>query len=105
MGKIYKLLGRKAEALRAYNKALDLDQKDTNLVKGLIEKLHGNDEISEDNDLHMLWNIIFALISLFATLSIKQMYFFKRVSFPVNYIMESFRHQYRSVLRVSKCQS
>ena len=54
MGKIYKLLGRKAEALRAYNKALDLDQKDTNLVKGLIEKLHGNDEISEDNDLHML---------------------------------------------------
>ena len=25
MGKIYKLMGRKAEALRAYNKALDLD--------------------------------------------------------------------------------
>ena len=54
MGNIFKLLGRKAEALRAYNKALDLDQKDTNLVKGLIEKLHGNDDISEDNDLHML---------------------------------------------------
>ena len=40
MGKIYKLMGRKADALRAYNKALDLDPKDTNMVKTLIDKLH-----------------------------------------------------------------
>lgn len=39
IGKIQKLLGRKDLALRAFNKALDLDQKDTNMVKGLIDKL------------------------------------------------------------------
>ena len=30
------------------------------------------------------------------------MYFFKRAPFMVNYIMDSFRYQYRSVMRVSK---
>ena len=54
MGKIYKLMGRKADALRAYNKALDLDPKDTNMVKTLIDKLHQNDDMTEDNDLPML---------------------------------------------------
>ena len=54
MGKIYKLMGRKADALRAYNKALDLDPKDTNMVKTLIDKLHQNDDMTEDNDLQML---------------------------------------------------
>lgn len=39
IGKIHKLLGRKDLALRAFNKALDLDQKDTNMVKSLIDKL------------------------------------------------------------------
>jgi len=54
MGKIFKAMGKKAEALRAYNKALDLDPKDTNMVKTLIDKLHQNDELMEDNDLQML---------------------------------------------------
>ena len=54
MGKIYKLMGRKADALRAYNKALDLDPKDANMVKTLIDKLHQNDDMTEDNDLQML---------------------------------------------------
>ena len=29
------------------------------------------------------------------------MYFFRRAAFPINYVMESLRNQYRSVLRVS----
>ena len=39
IGKIYKVLGKKDLALRAFKKALDLDQKDTNMVKSLIDKL------------------------------------------------------------------
>lgn len=42
IGKIYKALGKKDLALRAFNKALDLDQKDTNMVKSLIDKLDQN---------------------------------------------------------------
>ena len=40
MGKIYKKQGDKKRALQAYTMALELDQKDTNLVKTLIDKLH-----------------------------------------------------------------
>lgn len=40
MGKIYKKLGDKKQALQAYTMALELDQKDTNRVKQLINKLH-----------------------------------------------------------------
>ena len=53
IGKIQKLLGRKDLALRAFNKALDLDQKDTNMVKGLIDKLDKNTEMQDESDLQL----------------------------------------------------
>ena len=49
MGKIYKKLGEKKQALQAYTMALELDQKDTNMVKTLIDKLHSDDDMHEEN--------------------------------------------------------
>ena len=51
IGKINKILGKKDVALRAFNKALDLDQKDTNMVKSLIDNLDQNQEMHDESDL------------------------------------------------------
>ena len=53
MGKIYKKQGNKAKALAAFNEALELDPKDTNMVKTLIEKLHQADDMSTDNEIRV----------------------------------------------------
>jgi anaphase-promoting complex subunit 3 len=53
MGKIYRVLDKKDLALRAFNKALDLDQKDTNMVKSLIDKLDQNVEMQDESDLQL----------------------------------------------------
>lgn len=47
IGKIHKKLNRQDLALSAFNKALELDPKDTNMVKGLIDKL---DQTMEDEN-------------------------------------------------------
>lgn len=48
-------------ALKYFNKALDLDPKDTNMVKGLIDKIHSavgagsnGGDIAEDADIQIL---------------------------------------------------
>ena len=52
IGKIHKKMGRQDLALQAFNKALDLDPKDTNMVKTLIDKLdQANVDMSEEGDL------------------------------------------------------
>ena len=53
IGKIYKLIGKKDLALRAFNKALDLDPKDTNMVKSLIDKLDQNADMADESDLQL----------------------------------------------------
>ena len=53
MGKIHRKLGNKKEALKAYTMALELDQKDTNRVKTLIEKLHSDADMLEENEFHV----------------------------------------------------
>jgi tetratricopeptide (TPR) repeat protein len=40
IGKMYKRLGNIELALKYFTKALDLDPKDNNMVKGLIDKIH-----------------------------------------------------------------
>jgi hypothetical protein len=47
--------------LKFFNKALDLDPKDTNMVKGLIDKIHSSagagsngGDIAEDADIQIL---------------------------------------------------
>ena len=50
MGKIYKKLGQKQQALQAYTMALELDPKDTNCVKSLIDKLHSDLDMHEDDE-------------------------------------------------------
>lgn len=45
LGKIYKKLGKNNEAHHYFTKALDLESKDAQKIKGFIESLHnGNDE-------------------------------------------------------------
>lgn len=39
IGKCHKILNNKEMALRSFNRALDLDPKDTNMVKSLIDKI------------------------------------------------------------------
>jgi anaphase-promoting complex subunit 3 len=52
IGKIYKKQGCNDLALQSFNKALDLDPKDTNMVKTLIDKLdQENADMSEEQDL------------------------------------------------------
>jgi len=53
MGKIFKKLGDKKQALQAYTMALELDQKDTNRVKSLIDKLHADDDMHEENEFQL----------------------------------------------------
>ena len=50
MGKIYKKLGQKKQALQAYTMALELDQKDTNCVKALIDKLHSDLDMHDEDE-------------------------------------------------------
>lgn len=50
-GKIMKKLGQKADALKDFNIALDLDPKDSNMVKNLIEKLGHDSSMNEDADI------------------------------------------------------
>lgn len=50
-GKIMKKLGNKKDALKDFNFALDLDPKDSNMVKNLIEKLGNDNDIGEDADI------------------------------------------------------
>lgn len=51
IGKIYKKLGNVDKALQHFTKALDLDPKDTNMVKSLIDKIHSNNDANEDADI------------------------------------------------------
>ena len=45
-------MGDVDKALQHFSKALDLDPKDTNMVKSLIDKIHSNNnEINEDADI------------------------------------------------------
>eukprot|EP01015_Nassula_variabilis_P002144 TRINITY_DN1115_c0_g1_i2.p1 TRINITY_DN1115_c0_g1~~TRINITY_DN1115_c0_g1_i2.p1 ORF type:complete len:422 (-),score=62.91 TRINITY_DN1115_c0_g1_i2:38-1303(-) len=50
MGKIYKKLGRTDKALYFFNIALDLDQRDQQKIKALIESLYQTHEFTEDLD-------------------------------------------------------
>lgn len=59
IGKIYRRKGMIDRALQHFTKALDLDPKDTNMVKSLIDKIHsapgggmgGNDFNDDDADI------------------------------------------------------
>ena len=59
IGKIYRRKGIIDRALQHFTKALDLDPKDTNMVKSLIDKIHsapglggqGNDLNDDDADI------------------------------------------------------
>ena len=51
LGKLKKKMGKKKEALSHFNKALDLDPKDQNTVKSLIEGLNNDNDMDEDNDI------------------------------------------------------
>lgn len=51
IGKIYKKMGNKEKALHHYNTAMDLDPKEGNIVKALIDKLDVENDINEENDL------------------------------------------------------
>jgi len=51
IGKIYKKLGDIDKALQHFTKALDLDPKDTNMVKSLIDKIHSNTEMNDDAEI------------------------------------------------------
>lgn len=59
IGKIYRRKGMIDRALQHFTKALDLDPKDTNMVKSLIDKIHsapggmGSGDLNdEDADIH-----------------------------------------------------
>ena len=46
IGKIYRRKGMIDRALQHFTKALDLDPKDTNMVKSLIDKIHSGTGVS-----------------------------------------------------------
>lgn len=62
IGKIYRRKGIIDRALQHFTKALDLDPKDTNMVKSLIDKIHSgtgvsgvaNDLNDDDADIQIL---------------------------------------------------
>lgn len=57
IGKIYRRKGQIDKALQHFTKALDLDPKDTNMVKSLIDKIHqagGQDFNDDDADIQIL---------------------------------------------------
>eukprot|EP01017_Pseudomicrothorax_dubius_P032690 TRINITY_DN4303_c0_g1_i5.p1 TRINITY_DN4303_c0_g1~~TRINITY_DN4303_c0_g1_i5.p1 ORF type:complete len:332 (-),score=102.25 TRINITY_DN4303_c0_g1_i5:116-1111(-) len=51
IGKIYKKLGKVDKAHHYFNLALDLENKENQKIKGLIESLHTQNEFNEDFDL------------------------------------------------------
>ena len=51
IGKIYKKLNNTNMAHKHFQQALDLDPKDSNMVKSLIEKIHQDNDLNEDADL------------------------------------------------------
>eukprot|EP01017_Pseudomicrothorax_dubius_P032696 TRINITY_DN4303_c0_g4_i2.p1 TRINITY_DN4303_c0_g4~~TRINITY_DN4303_c0_g4_i2.p1 ORF type:complete len:628 (-),score=153.75 TRINITY_DN4303_c0_g4_i2:164-1987(-) len=51
MGKIYKKLGKNDKAHYFFNIALDLESKESQKIKGLIESLHTQNEFNEDFEL------------------------------------------------------
>ena len=51
IGKIYKKKGDVEKAMQHFTIALDLDPKDSNMVKSLIDKIHSEGELNEDADL------------------------------------------------------
>ena len=48
IGKIYQKLGKKNEALKYFTTALDLDPKDINQVKGMIDRIHNSQSNMND---------------------------------------------------------
>lgn len=55
IGKILKKQGKIDQAMLHFQMALDLDPKDTNMVKSLIDKLHQSTDINDDADIHFNW--------------------------------------------------
>jgi len=51
MGKIYKKMGNKDKALAHYNMAMDLDPKEANMIKSLIDRLDRESDPGEENEL------------------------------------------------------
>lgn len=51
LGKIYKKIGDLPSAKKHFETALDLDPKDTNMVKSLIEKIYSSADVNDDADL------------------------------------------------------
>eukprot|EP00347_Sterkiella_histriomuscorum_P021758 403332866 len=69
IGRLYRKMGNIEEALKYFTKALDLDPKDTNMVKSLIDKIHsqagpngalggngmnGGGDLNDDGDIQIL---------------------------------------------------
>lgn len=52
IGKIYKKLGKLDLAMQYFTQALDLDPKDINQVKSMIDRIHDNQEVHEADDDH-----------------------------------------------------
>ena len=58
MGKIYKKQGNLKEALKYFNCALNLDPKDINQVKSLIDRIHQSQEYPDEaEDAEFSWNV------------------------------------------------
>lgn len=51
MGKIYKMMNKIDKAHHFLSIALELDSKDAQRIKGMMESLHSNNEFNEDNDI------------------------------------------------------
>ncbi len=51
LGKLLKKRGKKNDALQHFNNAIDLDPKDSNAVKTLIDSLNSEHEMDEDNEI------------------------------------------------------
>eukprot|EP00826_Nyctotherus_ovalis_P059859 TRINITY_DN8361_c0_g4_i1.p1 TRINITY_DN8361_c0_g4~~TRINITY_DN8361_c0_g4_i1.p1 ORF type:complete len:321 (+),score=86.17 TRINITY_DN8361_c0_g4_i1:1391-2353(+) len=59
IGKIHKKMGNKDKALAHFNMAMDLDPKESNVIKSLIDRLERDTDLGEDNE-------ICAIILIFA---------------------------------------
>lgn len=58
IGKILKKQGQTEEAMKHFQMALDLDPKDTNMVKSLIDKIHSPNDIHDGEDMGFQWQLI-----------------------------------------------
>jgi len=50
-------MGKHREALAYFNKALDLDPKDINQVKSMIDRIHQQQEMADEGDDEFRWFI------------------------------------------------